>query len=77
MSETVTIEIDGQTFEIDIAKMNSAIDALGWGTIDSAKRNFKKGKYVNVIDRIILNRFGTNIEEITNEQRIIIAKELV
>ena len=77
MSETVTIEIDGQTFEIDIAKMNSAIDALGWGTIDSAKRNFKKGKYVKVIDRIILDRFDTNIEEITNEQRISFAKELI
>lgn len=75
--ETVNIEIDGQKFEIDIAKMAEAIDTLGWGTIDSAKRNFKKGKYVNVIDRIILDKFDTNLDEITNEMRITIAKELI
>lgn len=75
--ETANIEIDDQTFQIYISKMNTIIDTLGWGTKGSAERNFKKGKYVNVIDRIILDRIDINIEDITNEQRLKIIEELI
>ena len=74
--ETANIEIDGQNYEIDIAKMAAAIDNLGWGTKGSAERNFKNGKYVRVIDRIIIDRIDMSIEDIIDEQRIEIAKEL-
>lgn len=78
MEEKVTIELGEQKYEIDIAKMNDAIDELGWDLVDSAKRNFKRGKYLNVIDRLVMNREDIGVmDKPTNEQRLKVIKELI
>lgn len=78
MDEKATIELDGQKYELDIAKMNSAIDELGWDLIDSAKRNFKRGKYLNVIDRLVMDREDVGVmDKPTTEQRLNVIKELI
>lgn len=78
MEDMVTIELDGHEYKIDIAKMNDAIDELGWDLIDSAKRNFKRGKYLNVIDRLVMNREDIGVmDKPTTEQRLKVIKELM
>ena len=77
MTEKVSVEIEGQTFELDISKMNGIIDKLK-SVKSSAERNMKKGKYNQMIDSICFEKFEINMgEKPTNEQRITIANEMI
>jgi hypothetical protein len=75
MTETVTIEFNGQTFDLDIAKMNAVIDTLK-GAKSSAERNMKNGKYLAVIDRILIDRQDFN-DLLNDENRLNVIKELI
>ncbi len=79
MTENVTIELKDQKFEIDIAKMTAAINDLdkAWNSV--ASRRMKRGKYEAVLDVLYLCKTGhkINIEDVTPEMRMEIAKELI
>lgn len=77
--ETVTIEINGQKFEIDIAKLVGAIGELDTAWQSVANRRMKRGKYEGVLQVIYLCQTGhkIGIDEVTPEMLATVAKELI
>lgn len=79
MEEKVTIELDGQNFEIDIAKLIGAISELDTAWQSVANRRMKRGKYEGVLQVLYLCQTGHKIsnDEVTPDMMATVAKELV
>lgn len=77
--ENVTIELDGQKFEIDISKLIGAIGELDTAWQSVANRRMKRGKYEGVLQVIYLCQTGhkIGIDEVTPAMMATVAKELI
>lgn len=77
--ETVNIELDGQIYKINIAKLICEINELDKAWQSVANRRMKKGKYDKVLQVLYVCKTGhdVDIEDVTPGMLATVANELV